>query len=113
MLVARFLEFSQHVAPERRLGHFAVRCLGIPEAEAVVMLGQEEDVAHARLLGGARPLIRVAARSLKVADILDTARPLLAREGAEGPADKHAPFQILELRCPLLHINRRICREKR
>ena len=91
--------------PSGAFGHLAVGGLGVPEAEAVVVLGEEQDVAHAGFLGRAGPLVGVAAGGLEEAHVLDARRPFLAGERAERPADEHAPLQGLEFLGPLGHVH--------
>ena len=38
-------------------------------------------------------------------DVLDPGRPLLAGEGAQRPADEHAPLEPLQFLRPLVHVH--------
>ena len=68
VLVAGVAEGLEHVRVVRAAGVGHVRrALGIvPEAEAVVVLGGDDDLAEAVVLGGLHPLVRVDGRGLVV-----------------------------------------------
>ena len=89
-------QLGQHVAAEGRLRHLALGGRGVPEAEPIVVFGEKEDVAHARLLRRARPLIGVAVGGAKETHVVDASRPLLPGERAERPADEHAKALLLQ-----------------
>ena len=71
-----------------------------------MVLRQKQDVAHARFLRRARPLVGIAAGGFEEAHVGDARRPLLARERAERPTDEHAPLQRLYFLGSLDHIRR-------
>ena len=48
-----------------RVAHAVVRIFRRPQAEAVVVLGREDDALHACLLDGARPLLRIESRGVE------------------------------------------------
>jgi len=83
VLVATPAHLGQYVPPERRLRHFAIGCPGVPQAEAVVVLGQKQDVTHAGLPCRACPLVGVATSGFEEAHVRYAGCPLLARKGAE------------------------------
>jgi len=61
-----------------------------------MMLGQEQDVFHPRILGRAAPLVSVATRGLEKVRTVWIRCPLFAPEGAERPTDEHTELQILD-----------------
>jgi hypothetical protein len=86
------------------LGNFPIGGIGIPEAKAVVMLGEKKNVAHAGILGDAAPLVGITAGGIEPVQGFDVVGPFHVGKGAEGPADEHAETQILQLFGALSHI---------
>ncbi len=95
VLVARLAQLGQNVNAQRALGHLAIGGLRVPQAKAVVMFRQEQDIAHTRFLGSAAPLVGIATCRLEELDAFDAGRPFLAGKRAERPADEHAESQLL------------------
>ncbi|OPZ86709.1 MAG: hypothetical protein BWY76_00820 [bacterium ADurb.Bin429] len=69
----------QQVAARRRVWRLVIGELAIPQAEALVMLGCDDEVLHPRAGGGARPRPRVVEIRIKVpeVDVVDFIRNLL------------------------------------
>ena len=65
-----------------------------------MLLRQEQDVAHPGVSGCSAPLVGIGAGGLEEPHVFDAAGPLVAGEGAEGPADEHPELQGLHLRGP-------------
>ncbi len=88
------------------VGDLVVGVLGVPQAEALVVLGGEDHVAHAGLAGGLRPfagLEEVGVEEVEVdlvvfvGDLLIVADPLVPRRhGVESPVDEHAKTVVGE-----------------
>lgn len=101
VLIAAFFQFGENITMQRSPGHLSIGGFGIPETEAVVMLGQKQYVPHSGILCSLGPLIGIRILCPEQRDILDAGSPFLAGERAEAPADKHTPFQFFQLIRPL------------
>ncbi|OPZ73917.1 MAG: hypothetical protein BWY79_02194 [Actinobacteria bacterium ADurb.Bin444] len=107
---ARLLEglvvHRQHVLAVGRVGDLVVGGLGVPHAEAVVVLGGEDGVLDAGLLRQRRPFVRVVLHRVELGgqllvlllrDLADVADPLtLAEQGVDTPVDEQAELDVLE-----------------
>ena len=127
---AGLLEGLQEVLPPGRRGHVMVGDLGVPEAEAVVVLGGDDQVVHPGLLGGLHPGVgvelhrveavagrQVAREGQLVAGRLDDPLPGAAHPLAvhvprplavEAPVDEHAEAGVVEPAHPGLLALRRL-----
>ena len=73
--------------------------IGIPKAEAVVVLGDKDDIIHSRLIGCADPLIGINGGWLVRQRLNPAVRPLDVPKGVYAKMKKHAKaaFDLLEL----------------
>ena len=112
----RVHEFPEQVAPAGGVGALVVGELGVPHAEAFVVLGGEDDVFHAGLPGHPGPFLRVEEVGVEMVEVLlvvlvgqaflvlDPFVP--GRHGIESPVDEHAeagvrpPLHALEFLLP-------------
>jgi len=89
------------VAASRGVGGLVVSELGVPEAEALVVLGGDDDVLHAGLSGELRPFAGIIQVWVKVAQVLvilfiedgfTVLHPFVPRrEGRTGPQWMNMP----------------------
>ncbi len=104
--VAGVGEHGDDVALVRGVHHVEVGLLGVPEAEAVVVLGGEADVFHAGVLEDVEPGVGVAFGGVELVDkglVLgagDAAAPLFLLvpgvDGVEAPVDEEAEALLEE-----------------
>ena len=113
----RIHQFPEIVPSERGIGNFILRICGVPHMEAVVMLGDDDDIAESALPGKPGPAFGIKRGKgdllgpAVIHFIRNTAVPALRIRklvGATGPADIHhthgcnahmekkAEFRILE-----------------
>ena len=87
-------KFLHHVAAERRTHDVVVGLLGVPQAEAVVMLGREHHVLHAGRLGNGHPLVGIEAGGVELGVqviVVGDGRFLSSRPADFMPRDAHRP----------------------
>ena len=98
--------FAHQVAARGRVGALIIGILGVPHAEAFVVLGGEHGVFHARGLGLARPFARVEQVGIEILEVfvvlflgnlLAHLDPFVAgRHGIQPPVDEHAEAVVRE-----------------
>ena len=89
--------FAHHVATQRTLHHVVVGGLGVPDAEAAVMLGGQTAVGHAGGLGCLGPLAAVQACGIEAFGGGIGVGPVLVVERGHVEMDEHAEPAVYEL----------------
>ena len=110
-LTAGVGKFPHHVAltaPEGRMLHGMFRIFAGPQAEAVMMLGGENQSAHARGFGHLHPLAAIQARGIENSGILPARAPFPAGKGIHAEMDKAVKAHIQPALLPLrgAHVGR-------
>ncbi len=98
----------EHIFAPRCVGRFVVGERRVPQAEAVVVLGGDNDIRHARVFGRLGPRVGVIQVGVEVveillvvlvADLLAILHPLVPRrEGVDTPVDEQ-PEAIMREPC--------------
>src|SRR5690606_32677263 len=91
-------KLADHIAfpvPPRRALDGVGRRLGGPEAKAVVVLGGEDGIPHARLFSNPRPLTAIESRGVKQCGIFGPVTPLPAGKRNDAKMDKEAKLEVL------------------
>ncbi|HUR07730.1 MAG TPA: hypothetical protein VM347_34665 [Nonomuraea sp.] len=104
---------ADQVLSVRRAGHRVVGERGVPQAEAVVVLGREHHVPHPGSGGGLGPGIRVEQVGVEVVEVVEVGLVLLigeqlprldplvaSGERVQAPVDEQAEALLLELGQP-------------
>ena len=101
---------GENVTAVRRVRRLVVGVGGIPEAEALVMLGRDDEILHPGVPRRLRPELRIVEIGIEVLEILRVVdfrgdpfvvlQPFVAcAEGVEAPVDEHAEPVMGEPAC--------------
>src|SRR5439155_26901362 len=93
--IGELADHVPHPAAPRALRHGMLGEPAGPEAEAVVMLGSQDQGAGAAGLGRAGPLTRVEARRVEHARVLAAIAPLAVGERVDAEVEEHGELVLL------------------
>ena len=95
VLVAGLSQLRQDVFFQRGVGRLELGRLRVPQAEAVVVLRQKENVSHSGFFCRSRPLVGVdVCRLEEFRRFSRRVCPFRSGERTKRPANEHAPFEV-------------------